>query len=85
MKKLQVTITLGMEVPDSWELVEHQEGFTVLDIGDGTFLDMTFTPMITRDDSEGAEWSNDYDDEFADAVLDMVKEYDTEMEMVTTQ
>ncbi len=33
MKKLQVTITLGMEVPDNWELVEHQDGFTVIDTG----------------------------------------------------
>ena len=85
MKKLQVIITLGMEVPDHWNLVEHQDGFTVIDTGDGKFLDMTFTPMVTSDDGEDAEWSNDYDDEFADAVLEMVKEYDTEMEMVAVQ
>lgn len=85
MKKLQITISLGMEVPDSWTLVEHQDGFTVIDTGDGKFMDMSFTPMITSDDEEDAEWSSDYDDEFADTVLDMVKEYDTEMEMITTQ
>ena len=83
MKKLQVTITLGMEVPDNWELVEHQDGFTVIDTGDGKFLDMTFTPVITSENTENSEWTYDYDDAFADKIIDMVEEYDTEMEIVS--
>ncbi len=85
MKKLQVTITLAMEVPDNWELVEHQDGFTVIDTGDGKFLDMTFTPVITSENAENAEWTYDYDDAFADTIIDMVEEYDTEMEMVAPE
>jgi hypothetical protein len=85
MKKLQVTITLGMEVPDNWELVEHQDGFTVIDTGDGKFLDMTFTPVITSENTENSEWTYDYDDAFADKIIDMVEEYDTEMEIVSAE
>jgi hypothetical protein len=85
MKKLQVTITLGMEVPDNWELVEHQDGFTVIDTGDGKFLDMTFTPVITSENAENSEWTYDYDDAFADKIIDMVEEYDTEMEIVSAE
>ena len=73
MKKLQVTITLGMEVPDNWELVEHQDGFTVIDTGDGKFLDMTFTPVITSENAENSELTYDYDDAFADKIIDMVE------------
>lgn len=83
MKKLQVTIMLDMEVPDSWTLVEHPDGITALDIGNGRFLDMTYTPMITSEATSGATWSNE--DEFVNTVLDMVQEEETVMEIVSVQ
>ena len=35
MKKLQVTITLDMEIPEEWTMVDHPDGVPVLDIGEG--------------------------------------------------
>lgn len=85
MKKVKVTINLLMEVPDDWEVVEHVDGIPVFDMGDGRFMDITFAPMVTSDAGEGAEWSDDFDDDFANSILDMVTECDTEMEAITVQ
>jgi hypothetical protein len=85
MKKLQVTIMLDMEVPDSWTLVEHPDGITVLDIGNGKFLDITYTPMTTSEAYSGATWSNADDGEFVNSVLDMVQGEETVMEMIMVQ
>ncbi len=76
MKKLTVTITLDMEVPDDWELHRTSEGTDVLKIGQGQFLDLTFEPLVTSD-PEGT-WTNSASDEFMNHLLDMV-----EMEDVT--
>ncbi len=85
MKKLNITITLGMEVPDHWEVVKDEDGIDVIDIGDGRYLDLTFTPMMTDDNSNGAEWINDYvyDYKFADSIVEMVTEYDAILKMLT--
>jgi hypothetical protein len=84
MKKLNITITLGMEVPDHWEVIKDEDGIDVIDLGDGLYLDLTFTPMLTDDNSKGAEWINDYvyDYKFADSIVDMVTEYDAVMKML---
>ncbi len=69
-KKLSVTITLTMDVPDHWEIVSTSEGADVLQIGEGEFLDLTFEPMVTND-IEG-EWSNSVTDEFINSLFEMV-------------
>ena len=85
MKKLNITITLGMEVPDHWELIKDEDGVEVIDLGDGRYLDLTFTPMMTDDHSENAEWTNDYlyDYQFADSIVEMVTEYQAVIKMLT--
>ena len=85
MKKLNITITLGMEVPDHSELIKDEDGIEVIDLGDGRYLDLTFTPMMTDDYSENAEWINDYlyDYRFADSIVDMVTEYQSVIKMLT--
>lgn len=70
-KKLSVTITLTMDVPDHWDIVTTSEGADVLKIGEGQFLDLTFEPMITAD-IEG-EWTNSVTDEFISSLFDMVE------------
>lgn len=69
-KKLAVTITIEMDVPDHWEIVQSAEGIEVLKIGEQQFLDLTFEPMVATDIE--AEWSNSVTDEFIDELLDMV-------------
>ncbi len=85
MKKLNISITLGMEVPDHWVLIKDEDGIEVIDLGDGRYLDLTFTPMMTDDNSETAEWTNDYisDYQFADSIVEMVTEYKAILNMLT--
>jgi hypothetical protein len=54
-------------------------------MANGKFMDMTFTPVVADSADEDATWSTDYEDGFADKILDMVKEYDTEMEVIEIQ
>lgn len=70
-KKLAVTITLNMDVPDHWEVVSTSEGADVLKVGENQFLDLTFEPMVTAD-IEG-EWTNSVTDEFISALFEMVE------------
>jgi hypothetical protein len=70
-KKLSVTITLTMDVPDHWDVVSTSEGADVLKIGDSQFLDLTFEPMVTAD-VEG-EWTNEVTDEFINTLFEMVE------------
>ena len=76
MKKLNITITLGMEVPDHWELIKDEDGIDVIDLGDGRYLDLTFTSMMTDDYSENAKWINGYlyGYRFADSIVGMLTE-----------
>ena len=80
MKKLAVTIKLELEVPDQWELVQTAEGIEVLDIGNGQYLDLTFEPMVA-DEIEGT-WSNSVDDDFMEALMDMVESEDVAYEVI---
>lgn len=72
MKKLRVTIEAEFEVPDSWELVESEHDGEVIKMDDGSHLDMTFEPMITKDLEEGT-WTNSYTDEFMNGMLEMLQ------------
>lgn len=90
MKNLKITITLGMQVPDHWEVVENASGVDVIDIGDGRCLDFTFTPTLTSDGfkhnvqaNTNTPDSNTSDSKLASAVVGMVTEYDAVMKMLT--
>ncbi|MBI4985837.1 MAG: hypothetical protein HZC24_10995 [Rhodocyclales bacterium] len=83
MKKLSVTIRLELEIPDEWALHSTSEGTDVLRIGQGQYMDLTFEPMLTKD-PEGT-WSNSADDEFMNALMDMVVAEDVAYEISTVQ
>lgn len=70
MKNVTVTIKLEMEVPDDWEVAKTSDGIDILSMGNGQYLDLTFEPMVT-DDIEGT-WTNEVDEGFMDALMDMV-------------
>ena len=70
MKKLNVTIQLEMSVPDDWSLVETSEGKPVLQLPDGTFMDLAIEPLFATNPEE--TWSSTDDDEVLNDVLDMV-------------
>jgi hypothetical protein len=83
MKKLSVTIQLDMEIPDDWKLHRTSEGTEVLSIGGGQYLDLTFEPMLTKD-PEGT-WTNSADEEFMNALMDMVVSEDVGYEVSSVQ
>ena len=70
MKKLNVTIQLEMSVPDDWSLVETSEGTPVLQLPDGTLMDLAIEPLFATNPEE--TWSSTDDDEVLNDVLDMV-------------
>lgn len=74
MKKLKVTITLEMSVPDEWELVPTSGGGHVLKLPDGQFLDLTFEPLFAADPEE--TWTSTNDDEVLNELLDLVESED---------
>ena len=71
MKRLSVTIKLELEVPDEWEMRKTSEGFDVVQIGEGRYMDMSFEPLLS-DDLDGM-WTDSTDDGFLNEVLDMVE------------
>ena len=77
MKKLTITIQAELEIPDSWELVEHTTGVFVLKVGD-QFVDFDITPLCTASEEPDATWS---DEEFTEEILDMVTGLDSRMEI----
>lgn len=82
MKKLQVSITLDMDIPEDWTLLEHADGVPVLNIGDGRYMYMSFLPMFTNGLEPESEWSSECSDKFSDEIVDMVKGEDVKMEVV---
>jgi hypothetical protein len=80
MSKVKVTIKLFMEIPKSWSLVKHSDDKILMDIGDGKFLDMAFTPMIATKENGKAEWTTNYDDSFAKSINGMVTECKIKMQ-----
>jgi hypothetical protein len=71
MKKLNVTITLEMSVPDEWELAETSEGTPVLKLPNGQFLDIAIEPLFSTDPEE--TWSSTEDEDTLTDLLDMVE------------
>lgn len=76
MKHLTVVIRTELEVPETWELVEHPAGMQVLKIGD-QFVVFDLVPFSTRSTDALAEWS-DADANLVGNVLDAVVESDAE-------
>jgi hypothetical protein len=81
MKKLIVTITLEMSVPDDWELFETSEGGQVIKMPDNQFLDIAIEPLFASDPEEN--WSTTDSDEELDTILDMVESEDVNYEFIT--
>ena len=81
MKKLIVTITLEMSVPDDWELFETSEGGQVIKMPDNQFLDIAIEPLFASDPEDN--WSTTDSDEELDTILDMVESEDVSYEFIT--
>ena len=77
MKHLTIVIRTELEIPDTWELVEHPSGIRVLKIDDH-FVSLDLVPFTTRSTDPRAEWS-DTDKVLAESVLDTVVEADAEL------
>lgn len=84
MKKLQVTITLDMDIPEDWTLVDHPDGVPVLTIGDGRYMYMSFLPMFTDSLEPESDWTSECPDKFAAQVVDMVQDEEVEMKIVVS-
>jgi len=83
MKKLLVTIQMELDIPDTWEVVEHPDQVQAIKMDDGQYMHMSFLPMMTKDFNEDAEWSSECSDEFTEKVLDMVSDEDVYMKLET--
>lgn len=81
MKKLNITITLEMSVPDDWELVKTSEGGQVLKLPNQQFLDLAIEPLFATDPEE--TWSSTEDDDALNDILDMVESEVVTYEFVT--
>ena len=81
MKKLHVTITLEMSVPDDWELAPTSDGGHVLKMADGQFLDLTVEPLFATDPED--TWTGATDEEALHDILDLVESEDLAFEFVT--
>lgn len=79
MKKLTLHLYAELEIPDDWELVDHESGIQVLKVGD-TFVDFDITPLATQSTEAEATWT-DEDEEFTEEILDMVTGLDSKMEI----
>ena len=81
MKKLNVTITLEMSVPDDWELVHTSEGGQVLKLPGNRFMDIAIEPLFASDPEE--TWQSTEDDGVLNDVLEMVESEEVVYEFVT--
>ncbi len=81
MKKLNVTISLEMSVPDDWQLVETSEGTPVIQLPDGQFLDLAIEPLFATNPEE--TWSSADDEDTLNDILDMVESEAVAYEFVT--
>ena len=82
MKKLQVTITLDMDIPEDWTLVDHPDGVPVLTVGDGRYMYMSFLPMFTNQLDPESDWTSECSSEFVEEVVEMVQGEDVAMKIV---
>ena len=81
MKKLNVTITLEMSVPEDWELVQTSEGGQVLKLPNHQFLDLAIEPLFATDPEE--TWSSTEDEDVLNDILDMVESEVVTYEFIT--
>lgn len=81
MKKLLVTIQVELDIPDTWDLVDHPDQVQAIKMGNGQYMHMSFLPMLTKDFKAGAEWSSECSDEFTNEVLDMVADEEVLMKL----
>jgi hypothetical protein len=84
MKKLQVTITLDMDIPEDWTLVDHPDGGPVLTVDDGRYMYMSFLPMFTDSLEPESDWTSERSDKVAVQILDMIQYEKVEMKIVVT-
>ena len=82
MKKLQVTITLDMDIPENWTLTDHPDGVPVLTLDDGRYMYMSFLPMFTKGLEAESDWTSVCSDKFAAEVVEMVQGEEVEMKIV---
>lgn len=83
MKSLVVSLRVELEVPDSWQLVEHPSGMQVIKVGD-QFVDFDIAPLSTDSLSPDAEWS-DNDQDLVGEVLDAIVGLDSSLELGSQQ
>jgi hypothetical protein len=81
MKKLKISITLEMSVPDDWELATTSEGTQVLKLPNAQYMDIAIEPLFASDPEE--TWSSTDDDDVLNDILDMVESEDVRYEFVT--
>jgi len=81
MKKLNITISLEMSVPEDWELVETSEGTPVLKLPNGRFMDLAIEPLFATNPEE--TWSSTDDEDTLNDILDMVESEEVAYEFVT--
>jgi hypothetical protein len=81
MKKLNVTIKLEMSVPDDWAVVETSEGTPVLQLPDGTYMDIAIEPLFAANPEE--TWASTDNDDTLNDILDMVESEEVTYEFVT--
>ena len=81
MKKLRLTIKAELDIPDEWELVTHDDNITVIDMGNGKFLDFDLLPMLAYSREEGAIW-NTVPQELDAEIMDMVKKLESKLALL---
>ena len=81
MKKLRLTIKAELDIPDEWELVTHDDNITVIDLGNGKFLDFDLLPMMAYSREEGAIW-NTVPQELDAEIMDMVKKLESKLALL---
>lgn len=82
MKKLQVTITLDMDIPDDWMLLDHPDGVPVLTVGNDRYMYLSFLPMFAKGLEPESDWTSVCSEKFAAEVVDMVQDEIVEMKIV---
>jgi hypothetical protein len=82
MKKLQVSITLDMDIPDDWMLLDHPDGVPVLTVGNGRYMYLSFLPMFAKGLEPESDWTSVCSEKFAAEVVDMVQDEIVEMKIV---
>jgi len=73
-KFVEVNLTEVFEIPDSWEIVQDDEGNVAIQVNENEFIDFETTPLYANigdlEKEEDAKWTACFDDE----SLDMLEE-----------